>query len=246
MPLLRRVSHVQQNLEVQLLATIGKIQRGHLRRIASFLGALEGFAVHLFQIGQDSFTGSRHTEALEGFDGESGGHVVGRGHALLCVEESRELIKEHAPSAIRDVHESWGGWQGATRMKRLEIFARDGYRCVYCGNVFAPDDLSVDHVQPKMRGGDASLGNVVTACRGCNTAKGGQRLSTFLAGNATARRNFFRFARYLWSRHKRAVAEELARQGVVERSEDFVEGVRLLRGSEATVSLTQPDDPDAT
>ena len=135
-------------------------------------------------------------------------------------------------------------------MKRFEIFARDGHRCVYCGSVFEPDDLSVDHVQPKMRGGDGSQGNVVTACRGCNTAKGGMRLAHFLAANATARRNFFQLARYVWPRHVRAVAEELARQGVVERSEevsaDFVEGVRLLRGSEATVSLTQPNDPDAT
>ncbi len=135
-------------------------------------------------------------------------------------------------------------------MKRFEVFARDGHRCVYCGDVFEPDDLSVDHVQPKMRGGDGSEGNVVTACRGCNTAKGGQRLSTFLAGNAAARRNFFQLARYVWARHLRAVAEELARQGVVERSADvsadFVEGVRLLRSSEATVSLTHPNDPKAT
>jgi hypothetical protein len=135
-------------------------------------------------------------------------------------------------------------------MKRFEVFARDGHRCVYCGNVFEPDDLSVDHVQPKMRGGDGSMGNVVTACRGCNTAKAGQRLSSYLAANATARRNFFQFARYVWSRHMRAVAEELARRGVVERSEvvsaDFVEGVRVLRGSEATVSLSRPDDREAT
>ena len=130
-------------------------------------------------------------------------------------------------------------------MKRDEVFTRDGHRCVYCGNVYAAEELSVDHVQPKMRGGDGSLGNVVTACRGCNTAKGGQRLSDYLAANVPARRNFFQFARYVWPRHMRAVAEELARQGVVERPEDFVEGVRLLRGSEATVSLVRPTDPDA-
>jgi hypothetical protein len=37
---------------------------------------------------------------------------------------------------------------------------------------------------------------------------------------------------------------------VVERAEvvsaDFVEGVRVLRGSEATVSLSRPDDREAT
>ena len=125
------------------------------------------------------------------------------------------------------------------------MFARDGFRCVYCGGVFDPEELSVDHVQPRMRGGDGSWGNVVTACRGCNTAKGGRRLAHFLADTPNARRNFFKFARYVWLRHIKAVAEELARQGVVERSADFVEGVRGLRGSEAIANLHHRNDPAA-
>jgi hypothetical protein len=111
---------------------------------------------------------------------------------------------------------------------------------VYCGNVFEADELSVDHVQPRMRGGDGSHGNVVTACRGCNTTKGGRRLSEFLAESPEARRNFFQFARYVWPRHLNAVAEELARRGVVERSEDFVEGVRGLRHSQAIADTVAP------
>jgi hypothetical protein len=130
-------------------------------------------------------------------------------------------------------------------VNRLEIFRRDGHRCVYCGGVFDAADLSVDHVQPRMRGGDGSGGNVVTACRGCNTAKGGRPIWDFLAENADARRNFFLLARYVWPRHVRAVAEELARQGVVEHPADFVEGVRKLRSSEATVSRSSPIDPEA-
>lgn len=130
-------------------------------------------------------------------------------------------------------------------MNRLAIFRRDGHRCVYCGVVFDAADLSVDHVQPRMRGGDGSGGNVVTACRGCNTVKGGRPIWDFLAENAEARRNFFLLARYVWPRHVRAVAEELARQGVVERPADFVEGVRKLRSSEATVSRSSPIDPEA-
>jgi hypothetical protein len=128
-------------------------------------------------------------------------------------------------------------------MKRTDIFARDGYRCVYCGDVFEAGELSVDHVQPKMRGGDQSPGNVVTACRGCNTLKGARRLAHFLAATPAARRNFFLLARYVWPRHLKAVAEELARQGVVERSADFVEGVRELRSSEAIADVLRRNDP---
>ena len=166
------------------------------------------------------------------------------GGALFGIEESRHFIEEHATSTIRNVHHR-EEWPGATHVKRSEIFSRDGFRCVYCGGVFEPDDLSVDHVQPKMRGGDGSAGNVVTACRGCNTAKGGRRLSRFLAQTPTARRNFFQFGRYVWPRHLIAVAEELARQGVVEHPADFVEGVRMLRSSEAIAIYMKENDPVA-
>ena len=96
-------------------------------------------------------------------------------------------------------------------MKRNEIFERDGYRCVYCGEHFAAEELTIDHVQPRVRGGDRSEGNLVTACRGCNTLKGHRRLSTFLHENASARRHFFQLANHVWPRHLRVLRDELAR-----------------------------------
>lgn len=129
-------------------------------------------------------------------------------------------------------------------MKRPEIFARDGYRCVYCGGTFDASDLSIDHVQPRMRGGDGSGGNVVTACTACNTAKGSQPLWQYLAANDDARRNFFALARYVWPRHLVAVAEELARRGGVHASQGFVEGVQGLRGSEAAVKKQKQRSSD--
>jgi hypothetical protein len=144
------------------------------------------------------------------------------------------------------IEREWpGAGTGAFTVKRAEIFARDEFRCVYCGGVFDAAALTIDHVQPRMRGGDRSGGNVVTACRACNTAKAGRRLSDYLAENEAARGNFFQFARYVWPRHIKAVAEELARQGAVERPADFVEGVRLLRSSEAIAKPAKPNDPAA-
>ena len=98
-------------------------------------------------------------------------------------------------------------------MKRMEIFARDAYRCVYCGETFPPDALSIDHVQPRVRGGDHSGGNLVTACGGCNVRKGHRRLAEFLADEPAARDNFFRLATHVWPRHLRAVEEELRTRG---------------------------------
>lgn len=94
-------------------------------------------------------------------------------------------------------------------MRRDQIFERDDYRCVYCGEVFPADQLTVDHVQARVRGGDRSGGNLVTACSGCNTAKGHRRAGEFLRDNPSARANFFRYAVHLWPRLLRHVREAI-------------------------------------
>lgn len=43
--------------------------------------------------------------------------------------------------------------------------------CVYCG---ATDALSLDHLIPRLRGGEDAADNLVTACRPCNSSKGGR------------------------------------------------------------------------
>ena len=93
-------------------------------------------------------------------------------------------------------------------MKRLRIFERDAYRCVYCGQQFPVEELTIDHVEPRVRGGDRSDGNLVTACRGCNTLKGQRRLSDFLLAEEVARANFFRLAIHVWPRILRVLREE--------------------------------------
>ncbi len=55
------------------------------------------------------------------------------------------------------------------------LFARDGYRCQYCGRAsyeLRPrESLTRDHVVPMSRGGMNVWTNVVTACSSCNTRK---------------------------------------------------------------------------
>ncbi len=116
-------------------------------------------------------------------------------------------------------------------MKRDEIFRRDGYRCAYCGTVATVDLLSVDHVQPRVKGGDNSGGNVVTACIACNTAKGARSLTQYLLDDPKVRRNFFTLARYVWPRHIQSVSEELVRRGCSGGLSGHVEGHRRVRGS---------------
>ena len=55
------------------------------------------------------------------------------------------------------------------------LFARDGYRCQYCGRHKAQlrgrEFLTRDHVLPLSRGGGNTWDNVATACSGCNNRK---------------------------------------------------------------------------
>ncbi len=97
-------------------------------------------------------------------------------------------------------------------MRREDVFARDAFRCVYCGQVFPPEELSVDHVQPRLRGGDRSGGNLVTACGPCNVRKGHRTPAAFLADEPETLRHFRRHARHVWPRHLRAVEEEIAQR----------------------------------
>jgi 5-methylcytosine-specific restriction endonuclease McrA len=54
------------------------------------------------------------------------------------------------------------------------LYRRDRHVCGYCGGQFKEYGLSRDHVVPLHLGGGDRWMNVVTACRGCNTLKGGR------------------------------------------------------------------------
>jgi len=54
---------------------------------------------------------------------------------------------------------------------RLSIFLRDNFKCGYCGKICNDDEITVDHIIPKSRGGAWSWENLVTACKDCNRKK---------------------------------------------------------------------------
>jgi 5-methylcytosine-specific restriction endonuclease McrA len=57
---------------------------------------------------------------------------------------------------------------------RANIYARDDYRCQYCGEVFPTSELTFDHVLPVAHGGRKDWENIVTSCVSCNRRKGGR------------------------------------------------------------------------
>ncbi len=57
------------------------------------------------------------------------------------------------------------------KFSRINIYARDGYKCQYCGKKEKIADLTYDHVLPKSRGGKTKWNNIVTCCYDCNSKK---------------------------------------------------------------------------
>lgn len=57
------------------------------------------------------------------------------------------------------------------RFTRDNIFERDNFTCQYCGEVFKPKELNLDHVIPRDRGGRTSWENIATSCVYCNSRK---------------------------------------------------------------------------
>lgn len=60
------------------------------------------------------------------------------------------------------------------RYSRLNIFARDGFTCQYCGSRPHRSKLNLDHVVPRALGGRTTWENVVCSCIDCNRRKGGR------------------------------------------------------------------------
>lgn len=57
------------------------------------------------------------------------------------------------------------------RYSRISIFKRDNFVCQYCGEHKTRQELTVDHILPKSRGGKSTWLNIVSACKPCNWKK---------------------------------------------------------------------------
>ncbi len=118
--------------------------------------------------------------------------TVRRAHVLVFKGKA-EILEEHEqplhsatatfkrPHVIRLVHYVRVPRTVQRKISRRALFARDGWRCVYCGS---GGRLTLDHVVPRSRGGDSVWENVVTSCAPCNLRKGDKLRETALGGAA--------------------------------------------------------------
>ncbi len=62
------------------------------------------------------------------------------------------------------------------KFNRKNIYLRDNSTCQYCGKKPPREELTIDHIIPRSRGGESTWSNVIIACSDCNAKKGSHLL----------------------------------------------------------------------
>lgn len=104
-------------------------------------------------------------------------------HDLLSWGEASKAMKSVGESLIRSQYLAIvppevivltayeGRGERSVTFSRKNIFKRDRYTCQYCGKQPGPEELTIDHVLPRSRGGIGSWENCLLACVACNKKK---------------------------------------------------------------------------
>jgi 5-methylcytosine-specific restriction endonuclease McrA len=74
------------------------------------------------------------------------------------------------PAVVR-LRKAFRRFTKPVKFSRVNIYARDGHRCQYCGVACTIAELTYDHVVPRSRGGATSWENIVSCCITCNARK---------------------------------------------------------------------------
>ena len=105
---------------------------------------------------------------------------------LLIFNAKAELVSESKSQVLRSISKSFP-YPSVIKLNsyvslpyrsvilnRHNIFKRDQYKCQYCCQT---QDLTLDHLIPRSRGGKSIWTNLVTACLSCNAKKGDKLIS---------------------------------------------------------------------
>lgn len=62
---------------------------------------------------------------------------------------------------------------------RSEVLKRDGPICYICNTFLHKNEITHDHVTPRIRGGEDSVKNLAICCRECNEDKGNRTIEEY-------------------------------------------------------------------
>lgn len=97
----------------------------------------------------------------------------GRRAIVLILKEKATLISKRVIRLVNYVKIPFQRYKDSYPTRSL-IHKRDDHECQYCGS---KDNLTIDHVIPRSRGGQDTWENLVCSCSSCNLKKGNKLLS---------------------------------------------------------------------
>jgi predicted restriction endonuclease len=78
---------------------------------------------------------------------------------MQLYQSSKELLYNLEATSSAEAKRKW----------RQSIKEHWNYRCAYCGDT---ENLTLDHITPRSKGGTDRITNLVCACNSCNKSKG--------------------------------------------------------------------------
>jgi len=70
--------------------------------------------------------------------------------------------------------------QNAKKKLRFKLFKLQNGRCILCGKGMKKNKITLEHLQPRSKGGGDNLGNLGVAHGSCNSRKGNMSLAEWL------------------------------------------------------------------
>ena len=110
--------------------------------------------------------------------------VIGWQHAIKLMMLGRISVLETYPNwLIRSerltinvpsvaVTKDYFQYKKSVKFSRYNLYLRDLFQCQYCLDTFDYEDLTIDHVVPRVDGGRTVWDNCTTSCKACNFRKG--------------------------------------------------------------------------
>ena len=88
-----------------------------------------------------------------------------------CSTGIQSLIRASSIIAIKGKDFIVRNFAHARTLTKEMLLARDRYICAYCAHRFRFDQLDMEHIVPRSKGGEDCWMNLVAACKACNNRK---------------------------------------------------------------------------
>lgn len=95
-------------------------------------------------------------------------HLIDKNEFIKCLNEFNRRKHRTNIHAQKQRHKTLN-FDGMTYEEWDNTLKYFNNRCAYCGS---DEKLTYDHVHPFIKGGDFFVGNIIPACRKCNSSKG--------------------------------------------------------------------------